>query len=112
MGARSRMQHRLFLQRNSASADSYGHRGPPLWGVLSTTAGHVWVMQEDTHHDAKLSKASTRYRGIVPTGTDVTESDRVEKTEDRAGTQLFSLMDIDAVIRRKDHLELRMRGHV
>lgn len=51
------------------------------------------------------------YRAIVPLETDVTESDRVEKVEDRAASELYGEMYVDAVIRRKDHIELRLRGH-
>ena len=110
MPARQRMTMRVFLQRNSAATNAYGEPSPPVWGALSTAAGYVWVDREDTRHDPGHSVATAFYRGIVPLATDVTESDRVEKVEDRAATQLFGLMAIDAVIRRRDHMELRMRG--
>lgn len=105
------MTMRLYLQRNSAAANAYGHPSPQSWGALSTTPGYVWVNQADTQHAPERSVAATRYTGIVPKGTDVTEDDRVQKVEDRAAAQLFGVMAIDAVVRRRDHLELRMRGH-
>lgn len=110
MSARQRMTMRVFLQRNSASANAYGEPSPPSWGALSTTPGYVWVDTEDTRHDPALTVVSAHYRGIVPITTDVTEKDRVQKVENRAASQLFGILDIDAVIRRKDHIELRLRG--
>ena len=113
MPARQRMIHRIFLQRNGASANAYGHKSPPSWAALATVAGYVWVGNEDTRHGDELSQASARYRATVPLGTDVTEKDRIEKVENRADTptELFGTMVIDAVIRRKNHTELRMRSH-
>lgn len=113
MPARYRMIHRVFLQRNGASANAYGHKSPQGWATLATVSGYVWATAEDTRHGEELSQASARYRAIVPTGTDVTEKDRVLKVENRADspTELFGVMEIGGVIRRKNHLELRMRGH-
>lgn len=113
MPARTRMIHRIFLERNAASADAYGQKKPQNWQTLATVSGYAWVMAEDTRHTEELSQASARYRAMVPTGTDVAEKDHVLKVQDRATspTELFGVMDIDAVIRRKNHTELRMRGH-
>jgi hypothetical protein len=111
MPSRQRMTMRAFLQRNSASADSYGHERPGSWGALSTTPCWAWVDREETSHGPNASLAAARYKAIVPLGTDVTESDRVEKVEERNTDQVFGLMYIDAVITRRDHIELRMRGH-
>ncbi len=112
MGSRSRMRHNIFFQRNSASIDAYGGQGSPIWDDLSITSGHVWAVKEDTIHGRTMSPVIGNYRAIVPLSTDVTENDRIEKVENRADspTVLFGKMDIDAVIRRKDHFELRMRG--
>tara|TARA_Y100000310_G_scaffold47500_3_gene44074 strand:- start:1045 stop:1392 length:348 start_codon:yes stop_codon:yes gene_type:complete len=113
MPARYRMIHRIFVQRNGASANAYGHTSPQSWAALATVAGYVWVTNETAQHIEEFSQSSARYRAIIPLGTDVTEKDRIEKVEDRADspTELFGTMNIDAVIRRKNHLELRMRGH-
>lgn len=74
----------------------------------------MWVDDEDRAFRAGRSSATVvtaTYRAIVPLETDVTESDRVEKVEDRAASELYGEMYVDAVIRRKDHIELRLRGH-
>ncbi len=114
MPARTRMIHRIFLQRNAASANAYGHKSPQDWQSLATVSGYVWAISESTSNRNENSQASGRYQAIVPLGTDVTEKDQVEKVENRADspTELFGLMEIDGVIRRKNHIELRMRGHV
>jgi len=113
MPARQRMTMRLYIQRNNAMANAYGHKSPQTWEALSTTAGYVWIEKEDTRHGNEMSQVSARYRAIVPSGTDVTEADRIQKVENRADTpeELFGTMYIDAVIRRNNHLELRLRGH-
>ena len=114
MPARQRMTHRVFIQQNEASDDVYGHPSVPSWGTAEEVAGYVWVDNEDTSHDDEMTMVAGRYRGILPKGTTVAENKyRVQKVEDRAdtSTELFGLMDITAVLRRRDHLELRLRGY-
>lgn len=102
---------RGFIQRNSASDDDYGQPEPAVWDALSTTPCWTWTVNGDTLHRPEVSQDSTGYRAIMPLGTDITSDDRMGKVEDRAGSQLFGVMYIDAVLRRKDHLEIRMRDH-
>jgi len=113
MPARQRMIHRLYVQRNGASADAYGHKKPATWEALSTTPGYVWPVTESTAHDEEMTRVDGSYRAIVPAGTDVTEADRVQKVEDRADTptELFGTLYVDAVMRRRGHVMLRLRSH-
>ena len=111
MSSRQRMTMRAYIQRSSASADSYGHTRPESFAALSTTPCWAWIVVENTNHGDAVSAIATRYRLIMPISTTVTENDRIEKVEDRAATELFGLMYIDAVIRRRDHLEIRCRAH-
>lgn len=112
MGSRSRMIHRLYIQRNTASVDVYGHLSPPVWTALSTVPGYVWIEKDKLSHKDELSQVSVQYQGIVPLGTDIAKSDRIEKVENRIAVKLFDILIIDDVIRRKDHLELTLRRHV
>ena len=105
------MVMRAYIQRNSATANAYGHKSPASWTALSTTPAYVWVVTGDTRHGAELSADASRYRAIVPLGTDITSDDRAEKVTDRMAAELFGVLYIDAVLRRPDHLELRMRDH-
>lgn len=109
MPSRTRMTMRAYIQRNTGSANAHGH--PDVsFTALSTTPCHAWVDTADTRHTNEKTVSGTRYRGLFPLGTDVTAADQIQKITDRRGTQKFPLMAIDAVIRRKDHLELRMRS--
>jgi hypothetical protein len=45
---------------------------------------------------------------LLPLGTEVALTDRVQKVTDRRGTQLFGAMSIDAIFARTTHLELRL----
>ena len=105
------MTMRAYFQRNSASANAYGHKSPQSWGTLSITPCYAWIVTGDTRHGEVVSADATRYRAIIPSGTAVTSDDRVQKIDDRAGGNLFGVLYIDAVLRRHDHLELRMRDH-
>lgn len=111
MPARSRMRHRLYLQRNGAGTDPYGATGPPVWDDVATIPGHVWIDKEDTYHKPPASPVVAMYRAIVPLGVDVRKEDRILKVEDRNNKELFGKMDIDAVMRRKDHHELKLKGY-
>lgn len=102
---------RGFIQRNTASDDVSGHPGPANFTALSTTPCWTWTVNGDTLHRAEVSQDSTGYRAIMPLGTDITSDDKLEKVEDRSGAELFGVMYIDAVLRRRDHLEIRMRDH-
>ncbi len=102
---------RAFFQRNSAGVDAYKQPEPAVWGALSTTPCWTWVKTGDTRHRPEVSQDSTEHRMMIPLGTDVTSDDRVEKVEDRSGTELFPTVYIDAVLRRRDHLELKLRDH-
>ena len=105
------MTMRAFAQRNSATRDAGGHLNVPVWEMLATIPCYVWAKRGDTFHKGELSADETRYGAIVPLGTDITSEDRFEKVHDRASTELFPTMYIDAVLPRKDHLELKMRDH-
>lgn len=111
MGARSRMDMRLYAERNAATKDVLGHQGPPNWIGLGTFPARVWVVTGDTRHAEGLSVDASRYRAMVPLGTDITSVDRAVKVTNRRAVDLFGTLYIDAVLPRPDHLELRMRDH-
>jgi len=110
MSARQRMTMRAHLERSAGVAvDSYGHTEPEVYAALSTTPCWCWVDREETVHDGASSHLVTRLKAIVPLGTDVNPSDKIDRVEDRRlSDDLFGACWIDAVIRRRDHLELTM----
>lgn len=111
MSVRQRMIYRAYIQRNGASANTYGHASPGSWSALSTTACFFYIRRGDAQHEVEHSVAENRVRIQVPLGTDVTEDDRVQKVTDRQGVQVIGLHYIDVVLRRKGHIELRLRRH-
>ena len=113
MSCRTRLTMRAFIQRNSTPAndDGYGQPSPAVWDDLSTAPCYAWVTTGDVKHGEEVSLDASRYRAILPAGTDVTSDDRLEKVEDRIGTEKFGVLYIDAILQRRDHLELRMRDH-
>ena len=111
MSCRTRMTMRAYAQRNSATRDAGGHLNVPVWGTLATIPCYAWVRLANAFHKAELSADETRYRAIIPKSTDLTTDDRIETIKDRAGAELFPTLYIDAVLQRRDHLELRLRDH-
>ncbi len=111
MSCRSRMTHRAFIQRNGADKNIYGHKSPQGWAALSTTPCYAWTVTGDTKNAPEVSQDSTSYKAIMPLDTDITSDDRLEKVENRIEAELFGVLYIDAVLRRRDHFEIRMRDH-
>lgn len=105
------MTHRAFIQRNGAAKNKYGHRSPPDWQALSTTPCYWWAVTGDTKNAPEVSQDSTSSKAIMPLDTDITSDDRIEKVENRIGSELAGVLYIDAVLRRRDHFEIRMRDH-
>ena len=112
MSARGRMTMRATLQRDTARADQYGQPGPPDWQTTAHVACYVW------QGGGRRSQATPRVIEtdeigmIVPKATDVVSGDRVLEVYDRVGTVLYeNPLYVDAVFRRRDHLEGRLREH-
>ena len=111
MNCRAAMTMRAYAERNSATRDGYGQLDPKGWATLATIPCYAWVRSGDTTHKERMSLDETRFSAIIPKGTDLTSDDRILSIKDRAGTELFPTMYIDAVLQRGAHLELRMRDH-
>lgn len=114
MTARGKMTMRAVIERDvSEGTDDWGNPTEPDWEAdedatpclmyVRAGAGQVGRVVIDTEKTAVLEDR----RAIVPLDTDVSTADRIARVEDRAGTVLFAgPMGIDAVHRRRDHLEL------
>lgn len=112
MAARQRMTMRTTIERDQATADPYGSPGPPDWQTLeSDVPCYVWAEAARKMISDTQTVTLDHPGAIVPLGTDITEEDRLASITDRRGTQLFPLFYVDAVMRRKDHLELRLRDY-
>lgn len=112
MSARALMTMRVVLERDyEMDADGFGQKHGD-WRELSTVPCFAWAGSSGGRHtsagDART--VTTDMPGmIVPKGTDIMTTDRVQQIIDRAGAPLFGIMGIDAVLSRKTHLEVRLR---
>ncbi len=110
MATGSRYTMRALTQRNTAAANAYGEKTPATWTTLvASQRCRVWVSDERTREGDAGRVPIEDLRGAVPLGTDLTERDRFGSVSNRRGTQLFGALLIDGVMRRVDHLELRLR---
>lgn len=120
MSARSRMTQRTTIERLAAPpappADEDEWGGEPLpgagtWNVLANdVAIWSWSSVEKETMAEKVAVVED-LRAIVPKGTDVTERDRLNGIRDRTGAVIRAgVLIIEAVVNRRSHLELVLRG--
>jgi hypothetical protein len=105
------MTMRATLQRSDGTPDEYGQ---PRTDWRTTAHVACWVWQGG----GRRSQATPRIIEaddvgmIVPLGTDILSGDRVLEVYDRVGSLLYeNPLPVDAVVRRRDHLEVRLREH-
>lgn len=111
--ARSSMRHRCTIQRDAnhgGGTDPYGGDAAASWAALHTSlACRYWFSAARTVIDGKLQTEIKTRMMLVPTGTDVTEDDRVLSVTDRLGNEIADgPMRIDSVGRREGHIVLTM----
>jgi hypothetical protein len=115
--ARGLMKMRATFERNysvqAAAASDLDGFGQKLqdWREIGTWPCHAWAGPTGGRHTTSkdYGEINTDVPGmIVPLGTDVLFTDRVQKVTDRVGRQLFGAMSIDAIMPRATHLELRL----
>jgi len=115
MGARQRMTMRALIERNYASKDPYGQPGPPDWQIIGIDipcyAWHGTVAARRTVIGDQQTVMFGMPGAIFPFNTDISEKDRIRSITDRLGNELFSMMYIDAIQRRRDHLGVRLRDY-
>jgi hypothetical protein len=120
MSARSRMTQRTTIERLAAppappgDEDEWGGDPLPSAGQWNVLAGDVacwsWSTVEKEVQAEKIAVVED-LRAIVPKGTDVTERDRLNGIRDRIGTVIKpGVLLIEAVVNRRTHLELVLRG--
>ena len=113
---RGAMKQRATFERNFAvlmagatDINGFGQKVED-WRELCTVS--CWAWSSGKHiavADVRIATVDSPGM-VVPSGTDVTEADRVKVVTDRAGAQVFGMMGIDAVMTRQTHLELRLRA--
>lgn len=114
---RSRMRYRAIIQRDNNVDDYYGSSGAPSWqNHLIDQPCHAYNKNASsaggTNYNSEIVPAANYYPVMmVPLDTDIKETDRVFEIKDKRGNSIFGLMDIVAVVKRIDHIEVRMKDH-
>lgn len=113
MAARNHMVHRASVQRSTRATDDLGLPGIPTWSSQYVSLPCRWWaptgMGRYEIMDGEKVLISNDQRMLVPLDADVIEADQVTAIKDRKGTSLVSnTMQIRAVIRRRDHKEVRL----
>ena len=112
MSARGRMTLRATLQRDTAHADEYGQPGPTDWQTTAHVACLTWQGGGRRSQQPARTVEADEHTMLVPSGTDVVSGDRVLEVYDRVGAVVREdPLYVDAVVRRRDHLEVRLREH-
>lgn len=111
--ARASMTSRCVIERNArrgTGTDPYGNDPEPLWEALSVgTPCRYWFDGVRTVMDGDKATEVTTRKMTVPSGTDVTEDDRIRSVTDRLGNTLADgPMRIDGVGHRRGHIVLTM----
>lgn len=114
MSARASMTMRATILRDvSTSKDGYGQPSP-IWQIVADGVHcRVWAGgggRETSYGDERT--VTTDAPGmVVPLGTDIMAHDRVSSVRDRMGNELFAGLVVDSVVRRADHLAVRLLLH-
>ena len=113
---RTRMRMRAFVQRDTRVTNDYGDEGIQDWQVqYSSLPCHAWNKKGESGGKINFGEpiVSSNYFPvmIVPVDSDIKETDRVYNIKNKRDKILFGTMDITAVLRRSDHLEVRMKDH-
>lgn len=110
MGARQKMTMRCTIQRNAGATDDWGGTTPDWQTHLADVPCYAYIQgraagREQVTEDRAVFLEDRRV--LMPLDTDVTVAHRILQITDRQGQVLYDgPMTIDAVTRRRDHLQL------
>jgi hypothetical protein len=102
------MTQRALVQRGSASARDSGNPGPLAWATHIASLP-CWLYSSIGREavDPERTTVVEDIRLLVPTGTDITERDRVNGIVNRLGESVLEdVMNIRSVLLKRDHLEV------
>jgi len=109
VSSRLSLVHRATTERNQNlnSDDGWGNPLPPDWETnLIDLECRAWIAS----HQVVTSKGSLvvvlEVHLIVPLGTDILNEDRITTISWRGDTFIDGILDVQAVLRQKDHLEV------
>lgn len=106
------MTMRATLQRDSARDDDAGVPGAPDWQTTAHVCCLTWQGGGRKSQQTQRTLEADEHTMLVPLATDIVSGDRVLDVYDRRGTVVRELpLYVDAVVRRRSHLEVRLREH-
>lgn len=111
MTARTRMSQRALVQRSTSSGtDDYGNPLPSTWAT-HIAALPCWLYSS-TEREAVTEETTVvvaNLKALVPLGSDVTESDRINRIVDRVGNVIDAgVLGIETVLYQRSHLQLTL----
>lgn len=113
---RTRMTHRATVERNTqADPNPDGHLGPAEWEALDDALAcflHYRPASLARRESAQVARTAVVEEAVLlaPIGADVTEADRINGVEDRAGNVLLAgIANIRSVLPiRRSHVEITL----
>ena len=108
------MTHRALVERDLGTArDGYGAKSAPTWSShLASMVCFFYREGRSDSEEAERSRGTVHHdmlRMLVPLGTDILESDRINGVTERDGTVIEAgAMNITSVLHSHTHLELRV----
>jgi head-tail adaptor len=110
IGSRVGLRYLCAIARdaNAGASDAWGGSPTPNWQPLATVPCNAWTGGGRELVEADRTAVVEDRRVSVPLGTDVTEADRVASVTARFGGAVVfeGPMNVEAVLRYDDHLEL------
>jgi len=114
VSARQRMTMRATIERNAGTEDAYGNPRTDWQIVGIEVPCYVWAARGGGRRTriGDQDQITLDLPGaIFPLATDVDHKDRLLTVVDRRGEELFAMMYVDAVLRRRDHLQVSLREY-
>ena len=94
---------------NAGGSDAWGGPPAPDWQPLASVRCNAWTSAGRELVEADRTAVIVDRRVSVPLGTDITEADRVVSVTTRSGALVFEgPMNVSAVVRFEDHVELSL----
>ncbi len=109
MSVRSRMSMRMVIERSAKTGEDEDGHPIIAWSPWATVPCYAWSQSRKELVDGNKTVVIEDLRALVPLATDLTESDRVARIEDRLERTLFAgSLRIEAVQRMPRHQELML----
>ncbi len=109
MSLRAQMTHRVLVERdgNAGQTDAYNNPQAPSWAthIAAQPCYYYEPAAQRGEQQGERNVNLYTHQVLMPLGVDITEADRINGVVDRRGTVITDkLLNVVAVVRRRDHL--------